>query len=81
MSALSRGLAPRMSPLSPRRSAVVAALDIGTSKIVCLIAQLKPFAEGEGMSERTHSIDVIGAGALLVSLAASVVLIRCLRVL
>jgi len=62
LSALSRGLAPRMSPLSARRSAVVAALDIGTSKIACLIARLKPFAEGEGMWGRTHSIDVIGAG-------------------
>jgi cell division protein FtsA len=51
-----------MSPLSQRRSAVVAALDIGTSKIVCLIARLKPFAEGDGMRGRTHFIDVIGAG-------------------
>jgi len=62
MSALVLGLAPRMSPLSPRRSAVVAALDIGTSKIACLIARLKPFAEGNGMRGRTHFIDVIGAG-------------------
>jgi cell division protein FtsA len=51
-----------MNPISPRRSAVVAALDIGTSKIACLIARLKPFAEGEGMRGRTHSVNVIGTG-------------------
>jgi cell division ATPase FtsA len=31
-----------MKPLSPKRSALVAALDVGTSKIACLIARLKP---------------------------------------
>jgi len=62
MSILAHGFAPRMNPISPRRSAVVAAVDIGTSKIACLIARLKPFAEGKGMRGRTHSIDVIGAG-------------------
>ena len=36
------GFTPKMRPVSPRRSAIVAALDIGTSKIVCLIARLKP---------------------------------------
>jgi len=33
---------PKMRPVSPRRSAIVAGLDIGTSKVVCLIAKLKP---------------------------------------
>ena len=42
MSDLAHGLAPKMRPISPRRSAIVCALDIGTSKIVCLIARLKP---------------------------------------
>lgn len=60
--ALARGLAPRMRPLNPRRSAVVAALDIGSSKIVCLIARLKPLAEGETMRGRSHAIELIGFG-------------------
>ena len=41
------GVTPKMKPVSPRRSAIVAALDIGTSKIVCLIARLKPQAPQE----------------------------------
>ena len=42
MTVLRFGLTPKMRPVSPRRSAIVAALDIGTSKIVCLIARLEP---------------------------------------
>ena len=44
MSALHYGLTPKMKPISPRRSALVAALDIGSSKIACLIARLRPHA-------------------------------------
>ena len=36
MSSLGHGLAPKMKPLGLKRSALVAALDIGTSKIACL---------------------------------------------
>ena len=39
MSTLNYGLTPKMKPVSPRRSALVVALDIGTSKIACLIAR------------------------------------------
>jgi cell division protein FtsA len=62
MNAPVRGLAPRMRPLSPRRSATVAALDIGTSKVSCLIGRLRPLAEGEAMRGRSHAVDVIGFG-------------------
>jgi cell division protein FtsA len=61
-SALSRGLAPRMRPLPPRRAGVVAALDIGTSKITCLIARLKPLGESAHFGGRTHSVELIGFG-------------------
>jgi cell division protein FtsA len=44
MTVLRFGLTPKMKPVSLRRAAVVAALDIGTSKIVCLIARLEPQA-------------------------------------
>ena len=42
MNPLRYGLAPKMRPVSPKRSVLVAGLDIGTSKIVCLIARLAP---------------------------------------
>ena len=40
MSALQFGLTPKMKPLPPNRSVLVAALDVGTSKIACLIGRL-----------------------------------------
>ena len=61
-STLSRGLAPRMRPLHSRRSAVIAALDIGTSKIACLIGRLKPLGEDAHLGGRTHSVELIGFG-------------------
>lgn len=61
-SALSRGLAPRMRPLNPRRSATIAALDIGTSKIACLIGRLRPLGGGSHLGGRTHSLELIGFG-------------------
>jgi cell division protein FtsA len=51
-----------MRPLHPRRSAVVAALDIGTSKIACLIGRLKPLGDDVRPGGRTHSVELIGFG-------------------
>ena len=62
MNPLNYGLTPKMKPVSPRRTAVVAALDIGTSKIACLIARLRPHAPQEVLRRRTHAIEVIGFG-------------------
>ncbi|SDB39733.1 cell division protein FtsA [Bauldia litoralis] len=48
-----------------RRPTIVSILDIGSSKICCLIARLKPLEEGESaeaLRGRTHSIEVIGIG-------------------
>jgi cell division protein FtsA len=59
---LTHGLAPKMKPISRRRSAIVCALDIGTSKIVCAIARLKPRPPQDILPRRTHSIDVLGIG-------------------
>ena len=36
MNALGYGLTPKMKPIPPRRSALVATLDVGSSKVVCL---------------------------------------------
>ena len=56
------GVTPKMKPVSPRRSAIVAALDIGTSKIVCLIAQLKPQPPPAALRQRSHGIEILGIG-------------------
>jgi cell division protein FtsA len=51
-----------MKPISPRKSAIVAALDIGTNKIVCLIARLRPQTPSDILRRRSHSIEVVGIG-------------------
>jgi cell division protein FtsA len=56
------GLIPRLKPLSSRKSATLSVLDIGTSKVVCLIAQLKPVEGLEALPGRTHLARVIGIG-------------------
>jgi cell division protein FtsA len=60
MNSLHYGRTPKMKPLSPRRSGLVVALDIGTSKIACLIARLTPNPQGEALRRRSHAIEVIG---------------------
>ena len=54
------GLTPKMKPVSPRRSAVVAALDIGTSKVVCLIGRLDPQAPRDVLRRRSHGVRILG---------------------
>ena len=54
MSALQLGLTPKMKPLPPKRSVLVAALDVGTSKIACLIGRLKPRPPQELTRLRRH---------------------------
>lgn len=53
---------PRMKPLSTRRSTYVCALDVGASKIVCLIAKLTPVAPEDAADGRTHRVKIIGIG-------------------
>ena len=60
MTVLRFGLTPKMKPVSPRRTAVVAALDIGTSKIVCLIARLEPVAPQDVLRRRSHGVRILG---------------------
>ncbi len=54
------GLTPKMKPVSPRRTAVVAGLDIGTSKIACMIARLAPHAPQDVLRRRSHGVQVLG---------------------
>jgi len=60
MSPLNYGLTPKMKPLAPKRTALVAALDVGTSKIACLIAKLKPQPPQDVLRRRSHAVEVIG---------------------
>ncbi len=62
MSLFSQGLTPRLRPLSSRKSATLSVLDVGTSKIVCLIAELQPVEASDRLRGRTHLARVIGIG-------------------
>jgi cell division protein FtsA len=59
---LPSGLAPKMKPISPKRSGLIAALDVGTSKVACLIARLRPHPPRDVFRRRSHSIEVLGFG-------------------
>lgn len=51
---------PKTRQMPPNKTALVAALDIGTSKIACLIARLKPCAPSDALRGRTHAVELIG---------------------
>ncbi|MCM2294219.1 cell division protein FtsA [Allorhizobium sp. BGMRC 0089] len=53
---------PRMRPLSHKRSHVVSVLDIGSTKIVCMIGRLTPRRETDVLPGRTHNVEIIGIG-------------------
>jgi cell division protein FtsA len=60
MTSLDRNQAPKTRPMSNKRTALAASLDIGTSKIACLIARLKPCPPSEALRGRTHAAELIG---------------------
>jgi cell division protein FtsA len=62
MNTLGHGVTPKMKPVPARRSVVVAALDVGSSKVVCLIGRLRPRGPQQVLTRRSHSVDVIGFG-------------------
>ena len=55
-------LTPRMRQIPPRRSAVLSVVDVGASKVVCLIARLTPMERAETLRGRTHRCKVLGLG-------------------
>jgi len=65
MSTLGHGVTPKMKPIPARRSVVVAALDVGSSKVVCLIGRLRPHGPQQVLTRRSHSVEVIGFGQTL----------------
>jgi cell division protein FtsA len=65
MNSLGHGVTPKMKPIAARRSIVVAALDVGSSKVVCLIGRLRPHGPQQVLTRRSHSVEVIGFGHTL----------------
>lgn len=53
---------PRMKPLPARKSAVLCVLDVGTTKIACLIARLAPAEQSDMLRGRTHRCRILGIG-------------------
>src|ERR1700693_356253 len=60
MTGLDRNQTPKTRPMPQKRTALVASLDIGTHKIACLIARLKPSPANEALRGRTHAVELIG---------------------
>jgi len=60
MTGLDRNQTPKIRPVPQRRTALVASLDIGTSKVACMIARLRPCAPSDSLRGRTHAIELIG---------------------
>src|SRR6201992_4439332 len=60
MTGLDRTQVPKTRPMAQNRTALVASLDIGTSKIACMIARLKPCPPNEALRGRSHAVELIG---------------------
>lgn len=58
----SHSITPRMKPLSARKSAILCVLDVGTSKVACIIARLMPAEPSDLLRGRTHACRVLGIG-------------------
>lgn len=56
------GVVPKMRPLPARKAVIVSVLDVGTSKIACLVARLKPTEPGDALPDRSHMVEIIGVG-------------------
>ncbi len=53
---------PRLRALPGKKTRIVSVLDVGTTKITCLIARLKPRPDSEILPNRTHLVEVVGIG-------------------
>ena len=56
------GFIPGIKPLSNKKPSVISILDVGTSKICCIIASLHPRDHSQVLPGRTHKVEVIGIG-------------------
>ena len=62
MTSFQNGLTPKLRPLAPRRTSVMSVLDVGTNKIVCLIARLRPLEGADLLPGRSHQAQILGIG-------------------
>ncbi len=60
MTGLDGNQTPKTRPVDHKRTALVASLDVGTSKIACMIARLKPSPPSEALRGRSHAVELIG---------------------
>ena len=60
MTGFDRNQTPKTRPMPQKRTALVASLDIGTSKIACMIARLKPCPPSDALRGRSHAVELIG---------------------
>src|SRR5450432_2459977 len=60
MTGLDRNQTPKTRPMAHKRTALVASLDVGTSKIACMIARLKPCPPNDALRGRSHAVELIG---------------------
>src|SRR6201993_3836865 len=60
MTGLDRNQTPKTRPMAQKRTALVASLDIGTSKAPGMIAGLKPCPPNEALRGRSHAVELIG---------------------
>src|SRR5690606_35347262 len=59
---MTSAMTARLKPVQPGRSSLVTVLDIGSTKICCVIARLVPRPEGRALRGRTHVAEIIGFG-------------------
>ena len=52
----------RARTLSSKRTHIVSVLDIGSTKVVCMIGRLTPRPESDVLPGRTHFVEIIGLG-------------------
>ncbi len=60
MTGFDRKQTPKTRPMPQKRTALVASLDIGTSKVACMIARLKPCPPSDALRGRSHAVELIG---------------------
>ena len=64
MTGFDRAQTPKTRPMPHKRATLVASLDIGTSKIACMIARLRPCPPSGAFRGRTHAAELIGYGQI-----------------
>lgn len=55
-------IVPRMRKMSARKAALLATLDVGASKVVCLISRLSPSGGDATNGSRSHHCRILGVG-------------------